>query len=570
MQLLRRASAAASASAVADASDELEFGGDAARSEADGVESARERGAVRDHPDFAFLAAAEAVARLPALPYEPDARKWRVLEVRLRPDRAWDVMRELLVTVCMAKGLVVAEETPASVLFRKKVSLENGGGAALQHVFVRVGVLPSKLRVLHVCCLVTGESKLLGALVPGARAAAGDWAKPLALALDQLLGAIQATVVDQCLSLSHLFMATPEKNAVDDVTGAELDPGYVLDVKRMFASEMKANMRELCIPLEEFAYEQEFACALLIGLLDPLYKKYGLKIAEEPAATSGHTSLAAALSSASLSGGAAAEGAAPRAAVAGGAPQPAAGKCYGEVINDLVHALWKALTAECERKVATKIDEKQKQVAARADAAQRLRVRAIATLMEHPDAEVTSLKPTTPGGDKRPDVLLYEGSSVINTIPSRLHVTFRALIYRTMVPLIATTTVVPFDDVASVMQTTMFGIRVVSVELRDRAKKPVTIATGLEVDLLYQLLAQVLTMHTRQAGERPRTWSGLKQQQPQQQEETDDAALLHKLLSADDDNDGGEEEKTAEADDDADEETDVAFKRALEQSEAFA
>lgn len=222
MQLLRRASSASNATAAgaaADASDELEFGGDASRSDADDVASARERSAVRDHPDFAFLPAAEAVGRLPALPFEPDARKWRVLEIRIRPDRAWDVMRELLVTVCMAKGLVVVEETPASVLFRKKVSLETGGASgptAFEHVFVRIGVLPSKLRVLHVGCLITGENKLLGALVPsGLRATVGDWAKPLARALDQLLGAIQATVVDQCLSLSRLFMATPE-NAVDD------------------------------------------------------------------------------------------------------------------------------------------------------------------------------------------------------------------------------------------------------------------------------------------------------------------------------------------------------------------
>lgn len=139
-------------------------------------------------------------------------------------------------------------------------------------------------------------------------------------------------------------------------------------------------MRELCIPLEEFAYEQEFACALLIGLLDPLYKKYGLKLADEPpAAASGHTSLAHALSTASISNIEAA-----LSTTASDAPLPpvTTAKSYGEAINDLVHALWKALTAECERKVKAKIDEKQKQVTARADAAQRLRVRAIATLMD--------------------------------------------------------------------------------------------------------------------------------------------------------------------------------------------
>lgn len=121
-----------------------------------------------------------------------------------------------------------------------------------------------------------------------------------------------------------------------------------------------------------------------------------------------------------------------------------------------------------------------------------------------------------------------------------------------MVPLLATTTVIPFSDVASVVQTTVFGIRVVSVELLDPAKKAVTITTGLEVDLLYQLLAQVLSMH--------------KQEQSSLQQDAKDAALLQKLLSYDDE----DEEKVADDDDGDDEETDVAFKHALEQSEAFS
>lgn len=135
-----------------------------------------------------------------------------------------------------------------------------------------------------------------------------------------------------------------------------------------------------------------------------------------------------------------------------------------------------------------------------------------------------------------------------------------------MVPLIATTTVIPFDDVASVVQTTMFGIRVVSVEMHDRTKKPVTIATGIEVDLLYQLLTQVLSMHTT---EKQATDASAVDQHVEA--DKDDAALLHQLLSANDDDDGEEETKTAETrDDDADEETDVAFSHALAQSEAFA
>lgn len=205
-----------------------------------------------------------------------------------------------------------------------------------------------------------------------------------------------------------------------EVAGAELDAGYVQDVKRMFSrsvfglsfvgmvgyrlmlyqydnaySEMKTNMRDLCIPLEEYAYEQEFACALLIGLLDPLFKKYNLKLTEEAASTGGGaSSLADALASASLASSSATgddeEQKPPPPPVAvdhtkraqAATDNSKISKCYGEVINDMVHALWSELTAEGDAKVKTKIDEKQKQVTARADAAQRLRVRAITAIMD--------------------------------------------------------------------------------------------------------------------------------------------------------------------------------------------
>lgn len=164
-------------------------------------------------------------------------------------------------------------------------------------------------------------------------------------------------------------------------------------------SEMKANMRDLCIPLEEYAYEQEFACALLIGLLDPLFKKYSLKLTEEAASTGGGpSSLADALASASLSSSSSATATAPgeeeqkplappvtidhNKSAQAATESSKTSKCYSEVINEMVHALWSELTAEGDAKVKTKIDEKQKQVTARADAAQRLRVRAITTIMD--------------------------------------------------------------------------------------------------------------------------------------------------------------------------------------------
>lgn len=68
----------------------------------------------------------------------------------------------------------------------------------------------------------------------------------------------------------------------------------------------------------------------------------------------------------------------------------------------------------------------------------------------------------------------------------------RALIYRTLVPFFATTTVIPFDDITNVAHTTALGIQVLAVELNPETHpKGLTIAMGLEVDLLYQLLSEV-------------------------------------------------------------------------------
>lgn len=128
----------------------------------------------------------------------------------------------------------------------------------------------------------------------------------------------------------------------------------------------------------------------------------------------------------------------------------------------------------------------------------------------------------------RNDVLLYEGSSVINSIPSKLHVTYGALVYRTMVPLFATTTVVPFEEIANVVLTSSYGIRVVSVELQpavhSKRGNALTIATGLEVDLLYQLLTELLDMHKQEEA-----------QSASLQTQEHDQLLLKTLLDYDED-----------------------------------
>lgn len=62
-----------------------------------------------------------------------------------------------------------------------------------------------------------------------------------------------------------------------------------------------------------------------------------------------------------------------------------------------------------------------------------------------------------------------------------------------MVPFFATTTVVPFADILNVVQTTSLGIRVLFVDLApERHARGLTVAMGLEVDLLHQLFLEVV------------------------------------------------------------------------------
>ncbi|KAF1775407.1 hypothetical protein GQ600_6110 [Phytophthora cactorum] len=414
--------------------EEDEFGMNKTTRDADPMEQ-ENKSAVKDHPDFNFLDAGEIRAAVTSddkravplwmtrMPVEKDPSQWAILEVQIRPDRSWEVIKELIATVCIGKGILVTEEHPNSVLFRKTVTQESmahgmANSATFLNVYVHVGVSPSKLRVVDICTLVSDENKLLGGMVSAGK---------------------------------NTLWAGQDHNQ-PQVCARPVAWGIAGNV----AYEMKANMRDLCIPLESYAYDQEFACALLIGLLEPSLKTYGIKLTDAPTEVE----------------------------------DVEASKIYGEVVSELVQTLWRVCKEDCEVRLRAKIEEKQQQVSARVEAVLGLRTRAIQAIMEADGAQVSSLNQSP--GDDRSNVLLYEASCMVNGIPVTLHVTYGNLIYRTMVPLFAHTTVVPFEDVVNVVQTTSFGIQVVSVELdSSKHSKGVTIAMGLEVDLLYQLLHEV-------------------------------------------------------------------------------
>lgn len=179
---------------------------------------------------------------------------------------------------------------------------------------------------------------------------------------------------------------------------------------------MKMNMRDLCIPLEEYAYQQEFACALLIGLLDPLLKKHKINLSES-ATESKHTNedgdekTAATNAAESVLEGltitdeskpsenapeqsaddakgkgessTAAESERTQAAKAAtSSTDGSSEQLYGEVITTMVQALWRQYKDDSDGKVKAKIDEKQRQVTARVEAVQALRTRAIEAIID--------------------------------------------------------------------------------------------------------------------------------------------------------------------------------------------
>jgi len=150
---------------------------------------------------------------------------------------------------------------------------------------------------------------------------------------------------------------------------------------------MKANMRDLCIPLESYAYDQEFACALLIGLLEPSLRKYGLKLTDAPAGEQDDTKVTIAkVEALSIN-----EDESPS-LKEDKTPSPhkpehseasaEAAKIYGEVVSELVQKLWRMCKEDCDVRLHAKIEEKQQQVTARVEAVQSLRTRAIRAIME--------------------------------------------------------------------------------------------------------------------------------------------------------------------------------------------
>jgi len=98
------------------------------------------------------------------------AREWIIYQAKLRPDIPSRVVKDMLTTICMAKGLMVQEEKRESIWFRRKLDRPTSvnGLLALTHenVYVHIGVSATKLRVLRLFYGYSGDGALSNVAIP--------------------------------------------------------------------------------------------------------------------------------------------------------------------------------------------------------------------------------------------------------------------------------------------------------------------------------------------------------------------------------------------------------------------
>jgi hypothetical protein len=177
------------------------------------------KSAVQDHPDFAFLDenTLENYEKtiIPSwmkefLSIEKNLKQWIIFEIQIRPDIKWENVKDLIVTVCIGRGLVIEEETKSSVTLRKQLAPSSTlNQTRYQNVFARVGVTPSKLRVIDICCSFTEENSLLRAVVPVGKLTTSK-SEELIQEADELAAAVQSAIISWNLSLSSLYMSSED------------------------------------------------------------------------------------------------------------------------------------------------------------------------------------------------------------------------------------------------------------------------------------------------------------------------------------------------------------------------
>ncbi|EQC33584.1 hypothetical protein SDRG_08692 [Saprolegnia diclina VS20] len=447
------------------------------------------------HPDFTKLTPLTGSAPLPedleaAKTWLRDcpvaAKEWVIFEGRLRPDVAMAAIHELLATIVLTDGFKVsdADATMArgTQLFTNVVvepttsTLQMSANALFpaktEHVFTCLGVSESKLRVLRMYVGVSGGAPTLStASDPALHARA-----------DALFNRLRAALVEVGYALAML--STPAFCDADDTSDdlIALDPDYVANVRRAFDTEMKASLRELALPLEEYAHTEELAVAHVLSLLEPLFTKYSLPKPRRESATASTSRRQLDLADTSPDAEEAKEA------------SLISTLSRGEQVARLVHDLWESMATRNRLGIQAKLAEKQAQVTHRATLAKELAATAIASVVQSATAQDAHSLQTALGSSEYGDgVVLFEGACMVGKIPSKLLITYERIVCKCGMFMFASTKDLPFETILKVEKPVVLGLSVISLALVSGDVVKLTLPS--DVDRVYELLAQVWRMH---------------------------------------------------------------------------
>ncbi|RHY53032.1 hypothetical protein DYB30_008175, partial [Aphanomyces astaci] len=308
------------------------------------------------------------------------SRQWIIYEAKLRPDVSMSALHDLVSTILLTHGFqldTASSDDPSplsSGLYRRMIESSTAFQSPSHDlVYARIGVSSSKLRVLRIFVGVVG-----GTGVPFLSTSATIDAQ-LHRTADAIFTHVQAAILDVGYPPAHIC-TTNFIAPLDDSTSVALDDDYVKDVTVAFDMEMKATLRQLSLPLEEYAHAHEVATAHLLSLVEPLYLQFHLEKPQPPRPSDAIRRP----SQASL---------AKEELLVSGSPTTAKivaamsrdGESRGRRVTQLVHALWEAQSTRVKTIVDAKVREKQAQIGRRVEYTKHLRHMAIHTIVQSYD-----------------------------------------------------------------------------------------------------------------------------------------------------------------------------------------
>ncbi|KAG9415472.1 hypothetical protein AC1031_008916 [Aphanomyces cochlioides] len=431
-----------------------------------------------EHSEQAQMEIEEATSWLSFCPLQ--AKQWVIYQAKLRPDISLAAVQDLISTVLLARGLKTETgmTLPAECsLYRQKLSeipLAQHASflqldvAKYETVFTRLGVSSAKLRVLR---LYVGHTGIAPSVLLGSSDAT------LQAAADSIFEVVRSAIMDVGYALTILSSpAFCDEQCETDNRAAALDEDYVRDVTAVFDKEMKANLRQLSLPLEEYANAHELACAQLISLLEPIYTRFAIEIPQSKR-------IAWEKSSEPVPAPPVED------ALPGSLPL-----ARGARVTQLVHELWNTLGARANATIERKVREKRSQVERRVQCARELRQAAVSCILKHAGTK-TMLQDSLGSSCTWEGAVLYEGSCILGKIPAKLFVTFDRLIFKFGMFMFATLKDIPFDAIERVTKPSVLGISVISLHTTTETPSDVQLTLATDVDRVFELLDQICTMH---------------------------------------------------------------------------